>query len=404
MANPSGLLTQNMSPEQARLLDQQLRDKQFQGQQYGGRTGGFMTAASGAIQGAAKAGQGLSGMLTGKTYTGANEQAAVQRQQTQAKNLESLKEEAKNAIYSTPALGEEAASNLLMAIEKDPTGKRAEQVIKKYGMPDAPQNTADAFIKSVQLGINNGSISAESGIAAIEAEQQQSGSGRDKLEFTSKGAERAAEKDLSAKDKERYNNLLDETNELKRKNIETATITQLLDTIKPTAGAAAQVESLFKNVFGTQDTASVLRARIEALRVAQSIGNLPPGVASDKDIELVLSGTLPSTANPEALKEWFAALNRLNNLAIEESEAQLKYFDDKGSMKGYYTERRDFNRKRAEKQAAERQAELDAIVATRAEKIAKAKAMQQATLEREQRAVSSLKEDKNIETDFFGRF
>ena len=133
-------------------------------------------------------------MLTGKTYTGANEQAAVQRQQTQAKNLESLKEEAKNAIYSTPALGEEAASNLLMAIEKDPTGKRAEQVIKKYGMPDAPQNTADAFIKSVQLGINNGSISAESGIAAIEAEQQQSGSGRDKLEFTSKGAEQAAEK------------------------------------------------------------------------------------------------------------------------------------------------------------------------------------------------------------------
>ena len=90
MANPSGLLTQNMSPEQARLLDQQLRDKQFQGQQYGGRTGGFMTAASGAIQGAAKAGQGLSGMLTGKTYTGANEQAAVQQQQAaqQAKQLD----------------------------------------------------------------------------------------------------------------------------------------------------------------------------------------------------------------------------------------------------------------------------------------------------------------------------
>jgi hypothetical protein len=82
MSNPNGLLTRNMSPEQARLLDQQLRDKQFQGQQYGGRTGGFMTAASGAIQGAAKAGQGLSGMLTGKRFVGANEQEAVQAQQT----------------------------------------------------------------------------------------------------------------------------------------------------------------------------------------------------------------------------------------------------------------------------------------------------------------------------------
>lgn len=99
MANPSGLLTQNMSPEQARLLDQQLRDKQFQGQQYGGRTGGFMTAASGAIQGAAKAGQGLSGMLTGKTYTGANEQEAIaaQKKRDELIKLDKQAKEAKEA-------------------------------------------------------------------------------------------------------------------------------------------------------------------------------------------------------------------------------------------------------------------------------------------------------------------
>ena len=108
MANPSGLLTQNMSPEQARLLDQQLRDKQFQGQQYGGRTGGFMTAASGAIQGAAKAGQGLSGMLTGKTYTGANEQAAVQAQQQQKVIADAL----------SSATGATQSERLLNAAEK----------------------------------------------------------------------------------------------------------------------------------------------------------------------------------------------------------------------------------------------------------------------------------------------
>ncbi len=97
MSNPNGLLTRNMSPEQARLLDQQLRDKQFQGQQYGGRTGGFMTAASGAIQGAAKAGQGLSGMLTGKRFVGANEQEAVQAQQVRLNEIaeEKAKEKAR---------------------------------------------------------------------------------------------------------------------------------------------------------------------------------------------------------------------------------------------------------------------------------------------------------------------
>lgn len=97
MSNPNGLLTRNMSPEQARLLDQQLRDTQFQGQQYGGRTGGFMTAASGAIQGAAKAGQGLSGMLTGKRFVGANEQEAVQAQQVRLNEIaeEKAKEKAR---------------------------------------------------------------------------------------------------------------------------------------------------------------------------------------------------------------------------------------------------------------------------------------------------------------------
>jgi hypothetical protein len=321
-----------------------------------------MTAASGAIQGAAKAGQGLSGMLTGKRFVGANEQEAVQAQKVQQENLDNLKQEAQNAIYATPALGEEAASNLLLAIQKDPTGKRAEQVIKKYGMPDAPQKTADAFIKAVQLGINNGSITSESGIAAIEAEQQKAGSGRDLLEYSSKNAETAAENALSAGDKKRYNALLDETSRLRRMNTETSAISNLLDTIDPSSGAVAKVGKAIKTVFGTEDVESVLRTRIEAIRVAQAIGNLPPGIASDKDIELVLGGTLPSTANPQALKEWFTALDRLNNIAIEEQEAQLAYFDEKGSMKGFFTERREQNLKRAEELTAKRAEELDKAV------------------------------------------
>lgn len=404
-----GLLAQ-ANPQLGRILDQEAQQKaqqaRMQGANYGNDAmGRFLSAYSGAARSATEGGRELGNAVMGnKPAMGRNEQMAVQAKEKREAELASLREQATNAIYATPALNEEAASNLLMAIQKDPTGKRAEQVINKYGLPDAPQNTAADFIKTVQLGVNNGSITAESGIAAIEAEQNQNGSGRDLLKYPSKEAETAAEKDLSAKDTERYNNLLDETATLRRKNLEIKTITQLLDSVKPTAGAAAQINAIFKDVFGTQNTESVLKARIETLRVAQAIGNLPPGVATDKDVELVLKGTLPSTANPEALKEWFAALNRLNSVAIEESSAQLEYYDKKGSLKGYFTERKEFNRKRAEKQANERQAELDAIVATRAEKIAKAKAMEQAAKAKEGREVNSLRERQNIETDFFGRF
>jgi hypothetical protein len=292
---------------------------------------------------------------------GANEQGAVQAQQKQEQVLSTTKEQAKNAIYASPAIGGQVASNLLIAIEKDPTGKTAEQVIKKYGMPDST-NTAADFIKTVQLGVNNGSITSESGIKAIEAEKNQKGSGSALLEYTSKNAETAADNALSAGDKKRYNTLLDETSRLRRMNTETGAISRLLDTIDPSSGAVAKVGKAIKTVFGTEDVESVLRTRIEAIRVAQAIGNLPPGIASDKDIELVLGGTLPSTANPQALKEWFTALDRLNNIAIEEQEAQLAFFDKNSSMKGFFTERREQNRKRAEELTAKRAEELDKAV------------------------------------------
>lgn len=352
-----------LSPDQAKLLDDQLRQQSLQQgvTNYGSDPmGKFLTAASGAQRASAGFGMAAERAIAGRQM-GANEQGAVQAQQKQEQVLSTTKEQAKNAIYANPAIGEQVASNLLIAIEKDPTGKAAEQVIKKYGMPDAT-NTAADFIKTVQLGVNNGSITAESGVAAVEAEKNQPGSGRELLEYPSKTAETAADNALSAGDKKRYNTLLDETSRLRRMNTETGAISNLLDTIDPSSGAVAKVGKAIKTVFGTEDVESVLRTRIEAIRVAQAIGNLPPGIASDKDIELVLGGTLPSTANPQALKEWFTALDRLNNIAIEEQEAQLAYFDKNSSMKGFFTERREQNLKRAEELTAKRAEELDKAV------------------------------------------
>lgn len=82
-AQQRGMLTQGMSPEQARLLDQQMRQKQFQGRNFGGGAlGGFLTSASGAMASAANAGQGLGGMIRGERTIGANEQKAIETQQT----------------------------------------------------------------------------------------------------------------------------------------------------------------------------------------------------------------------------------------------------------------------------------------------------------------------------------
>jgi len=130
-AQQSGLLTQNMTPEQARLLDQQLRQKQFQGKNYGGGAlGGFLTSASGAIQGAAGAGQGLAERFGAERQVGANEGAAVARQGavaeqkqagleaiTQAVSASKLTDEEKTIVVKMVSTGQMTASQAMARLD-----------------------------------------------------------------------------------------------------------------------------------------------------------------------------------------------------------------------------------------------------------------------------------------------
>lgn len=376
MATPEQQLLGSMNPQLARLLDEQLTGQQAAQ----GVDQGYQGIVSSAVQGATMLGNIGSDVFGFQRPVGTNEQMVQQAQQT--KEQAEKKKEALQAKLSN-ATPEQLQTIIQNNIVANPTlAKAAEYVLN---LRTSPSTASKDFVKTVQLGVNNGTITAESALEAIEAEKNQAGSGRDLLVYTSKNKEKVAEKALSAGDKKRYNTLLDEKNRLQRMNAETSAITSLLDTINPESGALAKVGKAFKTVFGTEDSESVLRARIEAIRVAQAIGNLPPGVASDKDIELVLGGTLPSTANPKALKEWFEALERLNNIAIEEQEAQLAYFDEKSSLKGYFTERREYNKKRAAELTAKRQAELEEAVKA-----------EQARVEAKRAKVKALEKQKQV--------
>lgn len=55
-------------------------------------------------------------------------------------------------------------------------------------------------------------------------------------------------------------------------------------------GLGSTVSETFKNLLGSQDEVSDIRRRFRAIRASQSVNNLPPGPASDKDIALALSG------------------------------------------------------------------------------------------------------------------
>ena len=152
-----GLLAQ-ANPQLARLLDEQERQKaqqaRMQGANYGNDAmGRFLSAASGAARSATEGGRTLANNVMGNERgMGAYEQAAVQAQQKQQdlltkekEQLTILKQQAKDSLYANESLGGNVVSNLLKAVDKDPTGKYAQAVLNKYGLPDLPEANAKTF-------------------------------------------------------------------------------------------------------------------------------------------------------------------------------------------------------------------------------------------------------------------
>lgn len=79
-------------------------------------------------------------------------------------------------------------------------------------------------------------------------------------------------------------------------------------------GAPSTTSEKFKAVLGSQDAVSDQRRRFRAFRASRAVTNLPPGVASDKDIELALSGFPPENANNEAILSFLRGQAKLARL------------------------------------------------------------------------------------------
>lgn len=104
-------------------------------------------------------------------------------------------------------------------------------------------------------------------------------------------------------------------------------------------GSAVTFSEKMKQVTGSEEAVSDLRRRFRAFRSSRAVDNLPPGVASDKDIELALSGFPGETANNETIQRFLrgqAKLARLDEAYnIYKSELLSKQGDTRGLIKGW---------------------------------------------------------------------
>lgn len=88
-----------------------------------------------------------------------------------------------------------------------------------------------------------------------------------------------------------------------------------------------------KEQTGNQDEVTGLRKQAMQIVNSEAIKNLPPGPATDRDIEMVRAPFPTEKASPEYVANWLSAVARLNEKRAEFSEFKANFISENGSVR-----------------------------------------------------------------------
>lgn len=86
-----------------------------------------------------------------------------------------------------------------------------------------------------------------------------------------------------------------------------------------------------KDFTGNQNAVTELRQKYMGIRSSQGIKNLPPGVASDKDIELALKGFPTENAHGDQIASFLRGMAKLEDFNAKFNTFKAEYISDNGS-------------------------------------------------------------------------
>ena len=97
-------------------------------------------------------------------------------------------------------------------------------------------------------------------------------------------------------------------------------------------GAWSWVSSKSADLLGVDFDVNALRREYVALRNKGVIDGLPPGVATDKDIELVKAGFPGENADSATISKWLRSFSNVQKAAAKREEAQAEWIANVGSL------------------------------------------------------------------------
>lgn len=95
-------------------------------------------------------------------------------------------------------------------------------------------------------------------------------------------------------------------------------------------GFATAWEGL-KDFTGQQDYESELRRKWMGIKSSQVVDNLPPGAASDKDIEMAMAGFPPNNASPEIISSFLNGMAKLESENAKYNELEAQWIATQGN-------------------------------------------------------------------------
>ena len=112
--------------------------------------------------------------------------------------------------------------------------------------------------------------------------------------------------------------------------------------VKPAGGIFGTAYSAWTGTFGTQGEVDRIKTQFQAIVNTDIINNLPPGVASDKDIEMAKSGYMNPKWNAEQIEMFLRGQAKLAAYAAEREDAKATWIENNaGSLAGFNTSWRE---------------------------------------------------------------
>ena len=99
------------------------------------------------------------------------------------------------------------------------------------------------------------------------------------------------------------------------------------------SGAAGKFNESMKNLLGSEDAVSDTKRRFRAIRASNVIKNLPPGAASEADVELALSGLPSENASPESVEMFLRGMAKLSAIQYEFQTLRSTMLSETGGTK-----------------------------------------------------------------------